>query len=271
MKVFVFGANGMIGRYIHSYLKRSIPVTRDMVDALHIRNSLLLDNIDRLNITDGDVVINAIGITNKHTSNIEDFFIVNSLFPRLLADYCVNKGVKMIHISTDCVFSGETGAYSEKDRHDDESVYGISKSAGEPSNCTVIRTSIIAENPNNDLDLLEWVRSKKGGVIGGFKRHFWNGITGLQFAKLCKNIINTNAFYLGVTHVSSPRAVSKFDLVSIINDVYDLGINIKPYAETSKFNEEPACDRTLTSLYKRWGEIPDIETQLIEQRDYKWE
>ena len=119
MKIFIFGANGMIGHYLCSYLKSSVPVTRDMVNALHIRQNLLMEEFDSLNIRKGDCVINTIGITNKYTKDFWEFLAVNSIFPRLLADYCEDRGVNMIHISTDCVFSGKKGSYSEDDEHDD--------------------------------------------------------------------------------------------------------------------------------------------------------
>ena len=270
MKVFVLGASGMIGNYVCHYIKGSVGVLRSQVNALHIRKELFFKEMITLGAKEGDVIINTIGITNKHTDNFMDFIVVNSLFPRLLADYCEEHSINMIHLSTDCVFSGEKGQYSEYDDHDDQNIYGISKSAGEPRNCSIIRTSIIAENKNNSKDLLEWVRKTKNGVLYGYTHHFWNGITGLQFAKICKEIIDKNIFWRGVVHIFSPDSISKHDLIQIISDVYELNNTIKDSASRTKHNETPHCDRTLISVHKIKFNIPPIREQLIELKNYKW-
>ena len=262
MKTFVFGANGMIGHYLCSYLDKPIAVTRDMVNALHLRENLLLGELDALKMKEGDCVVNAIGITNKYTREYWEFFAVNSIFPRKLSDYCEKRGVKMIHISTDCVFSGMRGNYSENDEHDEELIYGMSKSLGEPINCTIIRTSVIGENTNNSLDLLEWVRSKKNTSIDGWVDHIWNGITCLQFAKICSDVINEKLFWQGVTHVHSPNVICKADLLEIINEVYELRNTIV------RRNPELLCDRSLSSSRDISFNIPPIREQIIEQSKF---
>jgi len=264
MRIYVFGANGMIGRYVNKYLKGSIAVTRHQVDALIIRMDLFQRQLDQLDIHEGDVVINAMGITNKRTREGWEFLVVNSLFPRLLADYCEFIGAHMIHISTDCVYNGETGMYDELCAHDDESIYGITKSCGEPHNCIVIRTSLIGETPNGSTDLLEWVRGHKNEKIHGYIDHIWNGITCLQFAKICEQMINEREFWQGDRHIYSPRAVTKAELVTMINEIYGLG------NEVVLTNSERAINRTMTSLYEisRFN-IPDIREQIIEQKNFR--
>ena len=262
MRIFVFGANGMIGQYLCSCLPKPVPVTRDMVDAIHLRQNMVLTSLNNLNMESGDCVINAIGITNKYVKDFWEFFAVNSIFPRLLADYCEKKGVNMIHISTDCVFTGAEGGYSENDAHNDEHIYGISKSAGEPPNCTVIRTSVIGENKNNSLDLLEWVRTHKNSTLHGWIDHLWNGITCLQFTKICKEIIDKNLFWRGVVHIHSPEVVSKADLLEMINEVYDLGNTVR------RRDPELMCDRSLVSIKNISFDIPPIKEQIIEQSKY---
>ena len=263
MKKFVFGSNGMLGKYVNKYLEGSIAVTRKDVNALVIRQSIFRNKLAMLGMHKDDVIINCMGITNKRTVNGEDFLIVNSIFPRLLADYCEEQGIKMIHISTDCVYSGAEGCYDENVWHDDENIYGISKSAGEPNNCTVIRTSIIGENSDNSLDLLEWVRKHGNDTIRGYTDHMWNGITCLQFAKICQDIISKDMFWRGIRHVFSPDAVTKAELIRIISEIYELNNKVE------NFETEIYCNRTLATNHVRMFYIPPIREQIIEQRNFK--
>jgi dTDP-4-dehydrorhamnose reductase len=203
------------------------------------------------------------GITNRNTLDVSEFIIVNSLFPRMLADYCEIRGARMIHISTDCVFSGAEGNYCETDPYDDENIYGISKSAGEPLNCTTIRTSIIGESKGNLVYLLEWIRSHKNTTVNAWKNHIWNGITCLQFAKLCEKIIESGEFWRGTRHIYSPISICKADLVEFINNLYELNNVI------NKVDVDVSCDRTLTSIYPIIFTIPSIRDQIIEQKNFK--
>jgi len=263
MRIFIFGANGMIGKYLTKYFRDSIPITRERVNALLIRKDLFFHQMIMLHPSPNDVIINLMGITNKRTVNVEEFLVVNSIFPRLLADYCEVNKVKMIHISSDCVYSGSEGMYDESILHNDDNIYGISKSVGEPINCTVIRTSIIGENKDNSLDLLEWVKRHKDSVLQGWVDHIWNGITCLQFAKVCEKIINDSLFWNGVRHVYSPQAVTKAELVQIINEVYELNNRVE-LVDTENY-----CNRTLTSNYSDIWNIPPIREQIIEQKNFK--
>ena len=262
MKTFIFGANGMLGTYLHKYLIDSIPITRNEVDALIIQNAGFYLQLEHLDIKKNDVIINATGIINKRVEAPLDFMVVNAIFPRLLADYCERRGIRLIHVTTDCVYDGEKGNYTEDDLAGDASVYALSKSAGEPLNCSVIRASIIGENKNNSKDLLEWVRTHHNQKITGWTNHLWNGITCLQFAKVCEWVIENNLFWNGVRHFYSPKSISKADLVAMINKIYELHNEVI-------FGEGPAdCDRTLSSVYSNDLVIPDLETQIIEQKNF---
>ena len=263
MKIFIFGANGMLGTYLHKYFKDSIPIVRSQVEATIIQNKTFRLQLKPLGIKDGDVIINAIGIINKRIKEPIDFLKVNSLFPRLLADYCAEKHIELIHVSTDCVFSGSKGSYNEEDMADDTSVYGISKSAGEPLNCTVIRASIIGENKNNSQDLLEWVRTHKNTTVTGWINHIWNGVTCLELSKICEWIINTKSFWMGVRHLFSPTALSKADLVEMISVVYELNNTI------NKITGPVDCDRSLSTICPIPYVIPELLTQIIEQKNFE--
>lgn len=267
MKVFVLGSNGMLGNYVDKYFYskkyNAMPFTRKNLDAstaskASIRSSMLLK--------EDDVVINCVGLIKQRSEATRlDFIKVNAVFPQMLFAVCKEVGAKLIHVSTDCVYSGKTGGYDENSVHDARDDYGLTKSLGEPEDCTVIRTSIIGEETSNFLSLLEWVKSKRGLEVNGFTNHFWNGITCLQFAKICEQIIKEDIFWAGVKHVFSPQSVSKYELIKLISKVYDLNIKVNEYSSGEK------CDRTLTTV--RNGiilQVPDLEEQLIELRNFKF-
>jgi len=261
MKTYVLGSNGMLGKYLLNYFKGSIPVTRKELDANDVvyMGGALFD----LGVRAGDVLINAMGITNKRAANANEFMAVNGLFPIMLAIHCESRGAHLIHISTDCVYSGDEGGYTEHSRSDANSIYGISKSVGDHARCTVIRTSIIGENTKSDADFLEWVRSNKGTFVTGYANHFWNGVTCLQLAKICGMIIDRALFWKGVRHIFSPEVVSKSEMVRMVNDVYDLGITIQEIYE-------PYCDRSLSTVYAECSlfDIPGVKEQIEEQRNF---
>jgi dTDP-4-dehydrorhamnose reductase len=263
MKIYVLGSNGMLGNYVTKYLKMNfnvVALTRKDIE-IKIYNEFEFNKIIlNLGIKSNDVIINCIGLIKQRTKTTEnEFLIVNSLFPQMLSKICKKQNIKFIHVTTDCVFNGNEGNYSENDLHNDNDIYGVSKSYGEPSNCTVIRTSIIGEEKYNKLSLIEWVKSNKNKTINGYSNHLWNGITCLEFAKLCEYIIKTNDYWLGVKHIYSPNSLSKFDLLKIISKIYNLNITVNSITMLNK------CDRTLSTIYKKSYIISTIEEQIKEQ------
>ena len=179
----------------------------------------------------------------------------------MLADLCQQYNIKLIHPTTDCVYTGEKGNYNENDPYDVGDVYGMSKALGEPKNCTVIRTSIIGEEIGQSRSLIEWIKSNKGGEINGFDDHIWNGVTCLQFAKICQEMINKNIFWEGIKHVHS-NSVNKYELLNIVNDVYELGIKI------NKVKSAKSIDRSISSIYSLPLTIPSLEVQIQEMSEF---
>jgi len=266
MNIIIFGSNGMLGNYVASYLSKShniIKITRKDYDIE--KNTLKeLHNLLKLHSTTNDIVINCSGIIPQSSNNKisrKKYLTINSTFPIALSVAAEVNNYRMIHISTDGVFSGNRGNYNENDEHDSTSDYGASKSIGELCNTTIIRTSIIGEEQSNK-SLLEWVRSNKNKKIDGFTNQFWNGITCLQLAKIISKIISNNIFWIGVRHLHSPSSISKHDLICIINKIYNLNIEINEVALRSKI------DKSLTSIYNNDFNIPSITQQIIELKDY---
>ncbi len=262
MKVIVLGKDGMLGRYVYTYLKDKFEVigtTRDTLDAMNWE----ANDVDSIGINPSDVVINCIGLIPQRNNILKsDFIMVNSLFPVVFYELCSDIGAKLIHVTSDCVYNGTIGGYNEHSLHDAVDTYGRTKSIGEPSGATVIRTSIIGEELKNKLSLLEWLKSNDGGSVNGFTHHYWNGVTCLQFAKVCEQVIEKNMFWKGVKHVTSPRAVSKYELLGVIADSFDLDVSVRHY-------ETDLCDRTLTSIRTDIiFDIPGLYKQLADLRDY---
>ena len=237
MRVILFGATGMLGRYILKGLEEThevISIIRsdydiendDMSKLEHILSNILQENV---------VIINSAGlIPHKNNNDLKKNIKINCLFPHKLSSICSKFKCNLIHITTDCVFSGLKGNYDENDVHDAESIYGISKSLGEPEEATIIRTSIIGEELYSKKSLLEWVISNKGSTIEGYTTHYWNGVTCLTLSNIISKIVNENLYWKGVKHIASPEMVSKFQLCEYINQIYDLNLKIVPIEKEYK-------------------------------------
>lgn len=268
MKIFVFGSNGMLGRYTSTYLKKYyevVDVNRNDVDASEPSVGYLQKYIQD-NTSEGDIIINCMGTIKPRVDELGEInaLTVNSIFPRKLANLCEQYGVKLIHPTTDCVYKGTIGSYNEKSEHDITDVYGRTKSLGEPSNCTVIRTSIIGEEVNSSRSLVEWIKSNKDGEINGYLNHRWNGVTCLQFAKIVKEMIDNNLFWVGTKHLHS-NTLDKYELSSSINNHFNLNIKINPVSVGSD------VDRSLSTIYTdnlNLFKIPDLDTQIKEMYEF---
>jgi dTDP-4-dehydrorhamnose reductase len=270
MKLFIFGSNGMLGNYVKSYLSRYyqiLPLTRNDYDLSKLNINSLEKLLINKHLEKNDIIINCAGVipqSNRQRSlDSKLYFTINSLFPVVLSQICDKHNAKMIHITTDCVFSGKDGLYNELSEHDETNDYGMSKSLGELCNATIIRTSIIGEEVMNKRSLLEWVKSNKCKEIHGFVNHFWNGVTCLELSKVIYKILNQNVYWSGVRHIFSPKSVSKYELVSMINEVYNLTIKI------NQFHTEKV-DKTLETIYNTNNifKIPDLNEQINELKKY---
>jgi len=267
MKIFVLGSNGMLGRYVYTYFKSNgydvVEITRKVMDITLLNQGELDYALFQLGLKEGDVVINCIGLI-KQRQNVTDldFIQINSVFPLMLANVCEDKNVHLIHPTTDCVYDGLDGAYNENFEHNAKDIYGLTKSLGEPKNATVIRTSIIGEELSNQLSFVEWVKSQKGNTVSGYNNHIWNGVTCLEFAKICEHIIVDNLYWNGVRHFMSPEAITKYKMVEYVSDVYDLGITITGKDTYMK------CDRSLSTIYIPY-QLKDLKEQIVEMKDYR--
>jgi dTDP-4-dehydrorhamnose reductase len=190
-----------------------------------------------------DVVINAVGIIKqlKESEDPLSSLEINALLPHRLALACRACGIRFIHISTDCVFSGKTGRYTEQSLSDAVDLYGRTKYLGEVhgEGSLTLRTSIIGREVETRLGLIEWFLAQRGGRCRGFSRAIFSGVTTPAFADLLADIIVNHPTLHGLYHVSS-EPISKYDLLRLVNEVYQLGVTIEK-------DDEFVCDRSLDS------------------------
>jgi dTDP-4-dehydrorhamnose reductase len=189
------------------------------------------------------VVVNCIGIVKQDAAAKDPItsITVNSLFPHKLAQVCEHIDARLIHLSTDCVFSGHQGNYTEDDNPDPVDLYGRTKLLGETQQrkCLAIRTSMIGRELSGAHGLIEWFLSQEGKQVRGFKRAIFSGFTTLALAELLAEVIDRHPNLSGLYHVSA-AAISKFDLLTLVRDVYGVEVQIEP-------DENFVCDRSLNS------------------------
>lgn len=230
-KVLIIGANGMAGHVIFNYFK-SLNQFQVFGIARNIESSDCLFNLDisdtksMQNIIEAnnfDCIINCIGILNKDAEdNPSKAIWYNSFFPHFLEEITKNTSTRLIHISTDCVFSGNKGNYTENDFKDGIGFYAQSKALGEVLNGkdTTIRTSIIGpELKSNGIGLLNWFLSQpEKGVLKGYTKAFWTGLTTLELAKVIHQVIQQNI--TGLIQITPKEKISKYNLLLLFNQVF---------------------------------------------------
>jgi dTDP-4-dehydrorhamnose reductase len=208
-------------------------------------------------------VVNCIGIVKQQLAAKDPLpsISVNALFPHRLAQVCQAAGIRLIHISTDCVFSGRKGNYDESDVADAEDLYGRTKLLGEVNadGCLTLRTSIIGRELETSHGLVEWFLSQEGKAIRGYKKAIFSGFTTNALAEIIAQIITNHSDLHGVWHVAA-ESISKFDLLSLVKEIYKLNIQIEP-------DEIFLCDRSLKSdrFKQATGFVPPPWPDMIEQ------
>ena len=211
-----------------------------------------------------DITINCIGILNDHASdNTKLAFQVNSVFPHQLVKLSERNNGKLIHISTDCVFSGRKGDYTENDFPDSTTIYGQSKHLGEiiSEKHLTIRTSIIGPELKNDgIGLFLWFMKQKG-EIKGYEKVLWNGVTTLELARAIDTMIQKNI--TGLYHLGSEEKVSKLSLLKLIAEVFEKNdVEIIP-------DSNIVLDRTIKNGRSDFKyQVPTYEKMLADLKDW---
>lgn len=259
MNILIFGSTGMLGHKLlkvlgesHSVIgtgrKKSSeyekhPILKDfnIIGEIHAEN--INEVKSAIHISKPDIIINSIGIVKQlpEANDPLKSITINSLFPHQLAQLCQESDIRLIHYSTDCVFSGIKGNYVETDNPDAFDLYGRSKQLGEVTegNSLTIRTSIIGRELESSHGLVEWFLSQRGNQIKGYKNSIFSGLTTNAHAYILKNIITNFKNLKGIYHIAS-QPISKYDLLQLIKTRYNVDIEIEPDC-----NE--ICDRSLNS------------------------
>ena len=244
MRVLVLGGGGMLGHKVAQVLSTRFETFATVLHPTHYPLGKVITDVNALDFSSvvrafiqarPDTIVNCIGIVKQRNTNALTSIGVNSVFPHQLADLCEATEVQMIHISTDCVFSGRKGNYTERDIPDPEDLYGQTKLLGESDRCLTIRTSIIGRDLKQ-IGLLEWFMSQK--QVRGYTNAIFTGFPTQVLARIIGDIITNYRHLSGLYHVAS-APISKYDLLVKIRDAMDLDIEITPY------DALPCCDRSL--------------------------
>ncbi len=260
-KILILGGTGMLGhvllRYFSENSDHDVYATSRNISEIpgyfppELAGRFLQENIDAdnfdtilraLEIVKPDTVINCIGITKQlPTANNPLISItLNARLPHLICLACSGANARMIHMSTDCVFDGRKGIYTEDDIPAPEDLYGRTKLLGEVNypNCLTLRKSLIGHELRGMRGLVEWFLGETGKVRG-YKNAIYSGFPTIEFARIIRDYVLPDDGLSGIYHVSS-EPISKFDLLQLVAEKYGKVIDIEPY-------EDLALDRSLIS------------------------
>ncbi|WP_027869784.1 sugar nucleotide-binding protein [Eubacterium sp. AB3007] len=271
MKFLVLGCNGMAGHLISLYLKER----GHEVLGFALSKSMLVDSVvgdaqdatfmkELVGINKFDTVINCIGLLNKSCDEHQESAVyLNSYFPHQLAKLTEGTHTQVIHMSTDCVFSGKRGQYKENDFKDGMTFYDRTKALGEIENDKdlTMRQSIVGPDINqNGIGLMNWFMQQHGEVTG-YTSAIWTGQTTLQLAKTMEAAAKERVY--GLYNMVPDTTISKHDLISLFNKYLRNGkIKIIPV-------DKMAADKSLKRT--RWAfnyKIPDYESMIAELADW---
>jgi len=239
----------------------------ELFSRTHTLNNVSAEDFDSIvrafNAVHPSVAVNCIGIVKQAEAARDPLpsIAINALLPHRLAQLCRSEGTRLIHISTDCVFSGRKGDYVEGDLSDAEDLYGRTKFLGEVAGegCMTIRTSLIGRELGTSYGLLEWFLSQEGKTVPGYRRAIFSGFTTKAFAEIMSWIITQRPEMHGVWHVAS-EPISKFELLSLVKQTYRLNIEIEA-------DESVVVDRSLNGgrFREATGLVPPPWPDMIRQ------
>jgi dTDP-4-dehydrorhamnose reductase len=279
MRTLIFGGDGMLGHRLLRQLspRHDVRVTLRRGLPAYSRHGLFAPHnaFDQVDVRDANrvetimsefrpqAVINAAGIVKRNREAADPAVSreVNTLFPHRLARLCRASAARLLHISTDCVFSGEKGNYREADRPDPVDAYGRTKLEGEVGapDAITLRTSMIGTELERKTGLVEWLLAQRGNAIRGWTRAIFSGLTTAELARVIEMLLSRFPDARGVYHVSS-APISKFDLLSGLNRRLNLRITIVR-------DDTVVCDRSLDSSQFRaaFGYAPPAWDAMLDE------
>jgi len=256
MRILILGGSGMLGHKLAQTLKDRFDTYvsfRQSVEAYFRLDFDTARSLGGVSAQDLDsvaraiarvrpeAVVNCIGVVKQDAAAKDPItsIEVNSLFPHRLANLCGTASARLIHLSTDCVFSGRKGNYCESDLTDAQDLYGRTKVLGEVDcdSCLTLRTSMIGRELRSSHGLIEWFLAQRGKAVRGFKRAVFSGFTTRALADVIGDIITDHAQLRGTWHLAA-EPINKFDLLSLVRQTYGLDVEIEA-------DETFVCDRSL--------------------------
>lgn len=253
MKILVLGANGMFGSMVFNQLssinryevvgtvRSSTTDESNIVGSIDVLNEPLLLGV--MSKFKPDVVINCTGLIKQRpeASDALQIFPINALFPHRLAQICADVHTRLIQFSTDCIFSGKEGNYSDDAEIGVSDFYGISKFVGEvrdKKHVLTLRTSIIGHELHSKYQLIDWFLAQEGS-ISGYTKAIFSGFPTVEIARVLDQFILPNSSLHGLYNLSAD-AISKYELLKIVRQVYNKDIEITP-------DNKVEIDRSLNS------------------------
>jgi len=270
-KVLVLGGKGMLGQMLEQFLSRSEGIDVKYTCRGEDSNAFHFDVVDGIHglheivkrYGKFDYFINCIGILSseideKDSKSVRRAILINALFPHELSILAREIGARVIHISTDGVFFRDSGECIEDSPQDCDDVYGKTKSLGEviTANFLNIRCSIVGPNPATKRSLLEWFLGQpQGATVHGYTDHMWNGVTTLQFAKLCLQLVLSDSFQAvlkegPIHHFCPNQPLSKYELLTLFKIAFRPDMCVK-----AAISEGGPISRILATQYQSLMEI----------------
>jgi dTDP-4-dehydrorhamnose reductase len=284
-KVMVLGGAGMLGHKMFQML-------RERFDGVFctVREDVRKPPFDRVELLHGDdaasgvdvtdfpalaailsafrpeFVVNCVGVIKQRAEAVSPIpsIAINSLLPHKLAQMAAHWGGRVVHFSTDCVFSGKRGGYTEEDRSDAEDLYGRTKFLGEVAvaNALTLRTSIIGRELTEHRSLLDWFLAQNHKTVRGYRKVIYSGVTTNHLADLVASIIQDHPELNGLHQVAS-EPISKYDLLCLLRDAYQLDVLVEP-DDLEISDRSMKCDRLREAIAYKCPSWPILARQLAE-------
>jgi dTDP-4-dehydrorhamnose reductase len=278
MKILILGGSGMLGHKLWQVLSRThecFVTFRKSFDAYRAfgifdeRRSVCHVDVLRHDVLERvfasvspQVVVNAVGIVKqlKEATDPLRSLEINAALPHRLALLCRRAGARLIHVSTDCVFSGERGCYIESDVTDARDLYGRTKALGEVTcdGCLTLRTSMVGRELETSHGLVEWFLGQRGGTVKGFSRAIFSGLVTAELARIIDRLICEQRDFSGLYHLAA-LPISKYELLCRVRDRLSVPVTIIP-------DDSVSCDRSLngTGFSKATGIEPASWHEMVE-------
>jgi len=269
MNILVLGSQGMLGHVVKLYFQKkghtvkgtsrsgsedsySFDATKNISDLVHF-----VDDFKP------EVIINCVGVLNKVAEENKPLAItVNSYLPHYVDELCRKKGIKFVHVSTDCVFEGTgAGGYTESSHRDATSFYGRSKALGEIENDSniTLRTSIVGPDSNtNGTGLFQWFMNQQGQA-GGFDKVIWTGVTTIELAKAIEKAIDNDL--TGIRHVVNNQIIDKYSLLSLFKKHFNKEVEIERKSDY-------VSNKSLVRVTDFDFNVPDYDTMIKEMSEW---